>query len=145
MDPPGSTRIREAATPHLERSPKPSGPSVDSAQTFTVIIFSGLGILVPLFYFGGIWLAGYVIDEMIFHQTGYYGAHLWAQFAGCAFVGALCYVFGHLLHRVTGREMIDPKAGKVEIIGGFHSFFFIPMQWWSFFFVALGLFLWIHG
>ena len=110
-----------------------------------MIIFSGLGIFVPLLFFVGIWSVGYLTDDIIFHQTGYYAAHLWAHFAGCTFAGILCYGFGKLLHRRTGKVMIDKETGKEELVGGYHSFFFIPMHWWGFVLVALGAFLWIHG
>ena len=109
-----------------------------------MIIFTGLGLLVPLFYIGGIWLAGYVIDEILFHQTGYYAVHLWAQFVGMVVVGLLCYFIGRLLHRRTGKVMIEPATGKEVLVGGYHSFFFIPMHWWGYLFPALGIFLWIH-
>ena len=41
-----------------------------------MIIFTGLGLLVPILFVGGLWIVGYVIDDLVFHQTGHYGAHL---------------------------------------------------------------------
>ena len=106
--------------------------------------FSGLGLLVPLFFVGGIWGTGYVIDELIVHQTGYYVAHDWTKFAGMVVAGTLCHVFGRLLDKRTGRIMIDPKTGKEELIGGHHSFFFIPMHWWGLILPVSGALLWIY-
>ena len=41
--------------------------------------------------------------------------------------------------------MINKETGKDELVGGYHSCFFIPMHWWGFVFIALGIFIWIHG
>lgn len=106
-----------------------------------MLIWSGHGILIPLFG-----IAGAIVGGLI-------GATLGAAFApdnpqissGLAMIaGAWCSVLATLLYAKTiGKtvvtELLDPKTRRPVLIKKSHSFFFIPAVAWPFISGALAL------
>jgi hypothetical protein len=108
-----------------------------------VLIFTGAGILVPVFAFLGFWFLRDFLDYTLFHQPGYYAAHGWAHFLSSVIAGAACYALGTFLSRPTNKVIVDKTTGEEQPLRNYHTFFFIPMQWWAFIIVAIGIYLWI--
>jgi hypothetical protein len=108
-----------------------------------MIIYSGAGLLVPVFAFMGFWFLRDFLDYTLFHRQGYYAAHGWAHFLSALIAGAACYALGTFLSRPTDKVIVDKKTGEETPFRNYHTFFFIPMQWCAFIFVAIGIYLWI--
>lgn len=95
-----------------------------------MIIWSGFGIIVPILMF----LCG-LLASLFFESTdsnAFYGTALLISVLPILVIG-----FG-----LEGSG--DEDEGEAEPAGA-HSFFFIPVKWWSLISLALGLFLVIKG
>lgn len=103
-----------------------------------MIIWSGLGFLIPIIGFGCL-LLGEAVTESLFQDTSYYQNHGWPKLAGLLIAAALVHLLGTALDRRPGRTMIDKATGQEVTLRGSHSLFFIPMKYWSYVFGALGV------
>src|ERR1043165_4712307 len=85
-----------------------------------VLVWTGLGILVPI-----IWFACYLVVALIvgFFGRDYWDAHSWPKLVGCWAAAVPIGWIGYILN--------DPRrSGPYQRRGG-HTFFLVPMEWWS--------------
>jgi hypothetical protein len=61
---------------------------------------------------------------------------------GALFSAAVLWPLGRGMNMTERRKLIDPKTGEmVEMeYGGGHTLFFIPIQYWAFIWIAIGLY-----
>ena len=103
-----------------------------------MIIWSGLGIFVPLFVIA-CEVGMYQITTAIFHDGDYWDMHGWAKGGGLIIAGVVCWFLGHALARSGAQTLIDQATGQTVVLRRSHSFFFIPMHWWGIALVLGGL------
>lgn len=108
-----------------------------SRRTMHVIIWSGLGFLVPLIAFGCC-LAVQLLSEAAFHDENYYQSHGWPKLVALVVAAAIVAIVGRLLKRRQGRVLIDPQTGAEVVVGREHTFFFIPVEYWAPIILVLG-------
>jgi hypothetical protein len=103
-----------------------------------MIIWSGLGFLVPVIVFACL-LATEAGVEAIFKDPRYYQSHGWPKLAAFLLAALIIWPIGTVLQRRGGRILVDPATGEQVKVGGSHTFFFVPVKWWPLLCVALGV------
>ena len=93
-----------------------------------MLVWSGLGFLVPVVAFGCL-MATELLVEAAFHDDRYYQAHSWPKLVGFVASAAIACVVGRSLKRRLGRVLVDPETGEEVVVGGDHTFFFIPVAY----------------
>ena len=102
-----------------------------------MIIWTGLGFLVALVGLGCLFLTE-TITRVVFDES-YYQVHGWPKLAGFLVAALFVYVIGLLLDRQSVRVLIDKATGQEVVLKKMHSLFFIPVSYWPYIFVALGV------
>lgn len=105
-----------------------------------MIIWSGLGFLVPAITFGCC-LAVAWLGEVAFHDENFYESHGWPKLVAFVIAAAIVAVVVQLIKRRQGRVMIDPRRGAEVIVDREHTFFFIPVEYWPPILLVLGFVL----
>jgi hypothetical protein len=100
-----------------------------------MIIWSGFGFLPVLFLI----VFGFGIFAGFGKSAGDMALILTLFLTGLA-SGAL----GWWLRKRPARIVIDKKTGKEIALRQSHSLFFVPVFYWGFIFIGLGLFFWIQ-
>jgi ribose/xylose/arabinose/galactoside ABC-type transport system permease subunit len=106
-----------------------------------MIVWTGWGILTIVIFFGvAVPLQSYA-ESRLGHE--YYKTHGWPGCIACLAAALLIWPIGRWLN----REAIAPHANDLEDDfapryhqTGRHTLFFVPMEYWAFVFVALGIF-----
>lgn len=94
-----------------------------------IYVWRGFGFVVPLLAFAALLVSQFAIDGAM--GDGYYTANGWPKFAGCAVAGVLLLLVGLWMNKST----IGTQVASV------HTFFFIPVQYWSAIFLAFGIYM----
>lgn len=102
-----------------------------------MLIWSGAGFIVPIITFGCL-LASEAGIETWLQDDVYYQSHAWPKMLAFLVAAGLIRPVGLMLDRRGGRTLLDPKTGELLVIGGNHTFFFIPVKWWPVVCLALG-------
>lgn len=102
-----------------------------------MIIWSGLGFLIPVIAFGCLWLVLGVTDFAL--GADYKTGHDWLLGASLLLSGIVSWFLGRFLTARQGRVMIDKNTGEEVLVTPSNSLFFIKMQWWGPIFFFLGL------
>ncbi len=84
-----------------------------------MLIWSGRGILIPLFALGGFLAGGVFINLFTKNNDTQLLASLW----GGVFA---VWVFALTLGKSSTQELVDPKTGQLHRITKSHTFFFMP-------------------
>ena len=103
-----------------------------------MIIWSGFGFVVPIIYFG----VGILMEAMLegfFHDTTFYQTRPWGVLLTDIISGGLIFFASSLLGMRQGRTVIDKQTGEEFDLKPSDSFFFIPIFYWSFIAVAVGI------
>jgi hypothetical protein len=97
-----------------------------------MILWSGLGFLVPLIVFAVSLVAELSVESSL-HDENYYQSHAWPLAMALIGSAVLTWVLGTYLNRQPGRTVIDKETGREEVLGDVnrHRLFFIPMQYWG--------------
>lgn len=103
-----------------------------------IIIWQGLGFLVPLITIAAYALANWIVDTYIAYE--YSKSHSWPTGIAFLVAGALCWYIGNWFHQQGGREVIDRETGEVIDIEKPDTFFFIPMRYCGIILGILGVF-----
>lgn len=103
-----------------------------------MIIFSGCGFLVGVIGFGS-FLVTEVVSERMTQNSDYYQQTPQMIFVAGAIAAVLTIGLNKLLSLKKKRVVIDKETGEEFELGGNHSFFFIPVKWWSYLFFILGV------
>ncbi len=96
-----------------------------------MIIWSGYGFLVPIIAFACL-LAAEFVSEAVFHDGNYYQEHAWPMALGFMVAGVVVAAAAHRFRGAEPRVMLDEETGERVMVGGSkHSFFFVPIRYWS--------------
>lgn len=103
-----------------------------------MIIWRGFGCLaIPIiagcFFWVEVWF------ELISSHE-FYRDHGWPKVVAGLVAAVAVWFIGSYLNSRPGRALIDKQTGEEVVIRPSHDLFFIPMQWWSFAAVAIGVF-----
>ncbi len=102
-----------------------------------MIVWNGLGILVPIIAFLFFLVANLAADGLL--GEGFYESHGWPKLAA-ALVGAVSIWFlGRYLNSRGTRTLIDEETGEKVVLGNKHSLFFLKMEYWAFVLVGFGV------
>ncbi|MFT3882586.1 MAG: hypothetical protein QM703_23400 [Gemmatales bacterium] len=109
---------------------------------FMIIFWSGFGFLVPLITIICFVITQATVNAMVGEK--HYEANAWPKMAAAIFSAILVGLFGYIFNRTSSkRTVIRPETGERYVItvpnGGGHTFFFIPMEYWSVILVILGV------
>jgi hypothetical protein len=88
-----------------------------------MIIWSGLGILIPLLAVGG-FIAGFIIATAI-------GQPAWGGGLGLLIAAVLNWLLWKMVYPKVPKILVDPTTGQQHIITPRHSLFFIPARAWT--------------
>ena len=103
-----------------------------------MIIWSGLGFLVPALTFSSLVFAE-LTTEIIFANENFYQENAWPMAAGFLLAGLVVQVAAKVIKDPEPRMMVVEKTGERVLSGSpRHTFFFIPMKYWAFILPALG-------
>lgn len=104
-----------------------------------MLIWRGYGIMVAIFAVLGL-LASKIGAERLFGVPIPVDKKQWSELIGLCFAAALVYGLHLLLQRSSEpRAVIDKKTGTEMVLVTKHDLFFIPVRYWPFILVALGL------
>ena len=106
-------------------------------------IWRGYGFLVPLVTFGFLLLIESATRLMI-KEEFYYQAHGWPQLLGACLAAAVIYPVAKHYDSRPDRTLIDQNTGKEVVLRTKNSFVFIPMRYWPFVLLVIGVYFFVH-
>jgi len=106
-----------------------------------MIIWSGWGIATALIGVLGLVFA-VVVPEKLTGSKDFLKHHTWVWMLAMSLAALVNFGFYKLfLAKEKSRIVIDKQTGQEIHLRKNHSLFFIPVKWWSFIFIALGILL----
>ena len=90
-----------------------------------VFVWTGRGFLVPIIAFASLLLLQLGVDAAF--GDDYYKQNEWPKYAAIVLAAVACWFVGRMLNKGEGKAA--------------HTLFFVPMQYWAFLILALGLIL----
>lgn len=103
-----------------------------------MIIWSGLGFLVPVITFGSCLAANLLFDAQF--GAGFYSSHHWVIGLALIVGGVVSALVGFALKFRHDREVVDVQTGERFVVNrSDNSFFFIPMHWAGLVVATIGL------
>jgi hypothetical protein len=106
-----------------------------------MIIWTGWGFIVAVIAIGCLVIAAVVVNAAMADDQ-YYQNNGWPKLVALFAAAAIAWPVGRALNRKgPERELIDTATGERVVFqsGGGHTFFFIPVEYWSAIFVVLGV------
>ena len=95
-----------------------------------MIIWSGLGFLVPVVAFATLLLTQAVADAVT-GVEGYYSAHTGLQTTALLAAAVVLWFLGRYLNGKPGRRLIDEETGEAFVLRPRHTLFWIRMEYWA--------------
>jgi hypothetical protein len=102
-----------------------------------IIFWRGFGICVPVVGLGCLIVMQLITDSAF--GAKYYQVHSWPKLAGCWLAAALTYALSIWLNRQPARVLIDKATGREIVLKRRDALFFIPVAYWAYIFLALGV------
>ena len=105
-----------------------------------VVVWTGMGIVVLPVGFAPLLIMELVIDQSF--GSGYYSTHGWTILVATLLSGAALWATGTWFENLRARAsriVRDEKTGQSILPKTRDAFFFIPIKYWAFVPVALGL------
>jgi len=99
-----------------------------------MIVWSGLGFLVPLIALVCIFVMNQLVGDATFHGFG------WLKAVALFVSAVLVTLLGFFLKKQPDRVMIDKATGQEMAIRSRHSVFFIPVIYWGAIYAAIGVY-----
>jgi hypothetical protein len=103
-----------------------------------LIVWRGLGWLVPVFVFAALMLSQLSVDTI--YGDGFYTANTWPKQAALIVAAFAVGVLGIYLNHKRRQLLIDEETGETVGKAPAHSLFFIPVEYWAV--VVLALIFW---
>ncbi len=109
-----------------------------------VIIWSGLGFLVPVIFFGMTFAINIAI-AMIFSESSFIKNNGWIfLFAPILASIAITFCARHLHNKDEGTAIIVEETGERVVLKQKHTFFFVPMLYCGYFLTVAMTFLFLY-
>jgi len=106
-----------------------------------MVLWKGWGILtliIPLIFS---WSANFAFDSM--YGDGFYQNSAWAMPLIIGLSSIPVGIIGYVLSKKPGRKLIDPETSEIIELKTTHTFFLIPMQYWSL--IIVGICGWMYA
>ena len=104
-----------------------------------MIVWTGRGWVVALLSFA-LFLATELTTEAISGDSSYYQQHGWTKLAPFLLSAAITFALLALgVFREERRTLVDEQTGAEVKLRRRHTLFFIPMRYWPWILVALGI------
>ena len=104
-----------------------------------MIIWSGFGIVVPIVVFAAMLVTQVLINGAM--GANYYTTHEWPKLLGCTFAALGLLLIGLWMNKPTGKVLVHKVTGAETYVRRHHSFYFIPVQYWSAIVLAFGIYM----
>ena len=95
-----------------------------------MIVWNGLGILVPVIAFATLLLTQAVADAVT-GVEGFYTAHSSLQAAALLSAAAVIWFLGRYLNGKPGRRLVDKATGEEFVVRPHHALFWVKMEYWA--------------
>jgi hypothetical protein len=103
-----------------------------------MIVWTGWGILVAVIGFGSLVLTELLVESAT-RDSSFYQTHAWAQAAAIWLAAGLVHLLARFFERDPGRTWLDPVTGEQVCLRAKHSLFFVPMHFWPYILLGLGV------
>ena len=100
-----------------------------------LVVWRGLGWLVPVIVFGALILSQLSVDAV--YGEGFYTANGWPKQAAFVVAALSVGLLGFVLNHVKRQILVDDETGEALGKAPSHSLFFIPIEYWSIIVLAL--------
>ena len=95
-----------------------------------MIIWRGLGFLVPVIVFANSLIANLITNAITGNET-YWEEHHWPLALSLVVSAVICWFLGKYLDDRKGRILIDKETGEEVRVAAAHELFFIKMYLWG--------------
>jgi hypothetical protein len=110
-----------------------------------MIIWQGFGFLVAVVGIGILALTEYVTRALTKNDF-YYTTHGWPKLVGLWLAAAAIYGIARYFDSQPGKVVIEKNTGNEIVLKKAHSLFFVPMKYWPYVMLVLGVvFLFVDG
>lgn len=106
-----------------------------------MVIWKGWGILAILILLVCSVLVEFASNALF--GDGFYKSSTWATPLAFVLSAGIVYIVGIKLNNKPGKILIDPENNQEVELKSIHSMFWIPMQYWSFIFVGLAVWMYL--
>ncbi|MDJ0498720.1 MAG: hypothetical protein QNJ89_12880 [Acidimicrobiia bacterium] len=100
-----------------------------------LIVWRGLGWLVPVFAFAALLLSQLAVDAV--YGDGFYTANAWPKQVAFIVAAFSIAILGAYLNHTKRQMLVDEETGEVVGKAPAHSLFFIPIEYWAIVVLAL--------
>ena len=103
-----------------------------------MIVWQGFGFLVAVVSFA-ILVATQFATGVLTKDESYYGTHGWPKLLALWLAAAAVYALARYFDSRPGKVMIEKETGREVHLRRSHSLFFVPMKYWPYVLVVLGI------
>lgn len=103
-----------------------------------MIVWQGFGFLVGVVGLAVLAATQYAVNALTKNDL-YYQAHGWPKLLGLWLTAAAIFGIARYFDSRPGKVVIEKDTGREIVLRQAHSFFFIPMKYWTFVLLALGI------
>ena len=104
-----------------------------------MVIWTGFGIVVPVIALATLVMVQLGIDGIM--GDNYYTTHGWPKLLGCVLTGIVMYPIGYLMNRPKEKVVGEHFDQQTIVVKPNHTFFFVPVQYWSVIIIAFGIYM----
>ena len=110
-----------------------------------IFIWQRFGFLIPVIGIGSLVLIQAIVDGLFGSKTYTQSSSFYAPIAMVLAAGVTYLLGRHLIAREQPRELHDPTTGQAVILQRRSTFFFIPVAYFTYVFLAFALVGFIFG
>jgi hypothetical protein len=103
-----------------------------------MIIWQGFGFLVAVVGIGILALTEYAV-RAITNNDFYFPSHGWPKLVGLWLAAAAVYGLARYFDSRPGKVVIEKATGREFVLRKRHSLFFVPMKYWTYILLVLGV------
>jgi len=100
-----------------------------------MIIWSGLGVLVPVIAGICLFLMNAIVGSTAFNSQG------WPKTVALLVAAGIVSLVGYKIQQQPGRVVIDKATGREVMLKRRHSVFFVPVLYWGPILAVIGIIL----
>jgi len=104
-------------------------------------IWNGFGFIVPIITFTCAVICQILLDK-IFGQN-YYSTSTWGISFSFLISSAICWILGTRGLKTKEKIVIDKETNEEIVLTRSHSFFFIPIKYWSYILVVIAVLVFV--